>query len=85
MKVSLHLPDGISDGLLINNFFVSSDIVGNAIKFLPFFVASLVIVFGIVGFIIGIVGHIGWIVLGLTIGAIIIEIFILRWMLHLHH
>lgn len=85
VRLVLHIPDDISDGLLINNFFVSSQIVQNAIRFTPYFVASVVIVFGIVGFIIGIVGHIGWVVLGLTIFFIIIELFILRWMLHLHH
>jgi hypothetical protein len=46
---------------------------------------SLVIVFGIVGFIIGIVGHIGWVVLGLTILALIIELCMLKKMLHWHH
>jgi hypothetical protein len=46
---------------------------------------SLVIVFGIVGFIIGIVGHIGWIVLGLTILVLIIEFCMLKKMYHWHH
>ena len=71
-KLSLHLPDEVSDGLLINNFFVSSQLVENAIRFIPYFMASFVIVFGIVGFIIGIVGHIGWVVLGLAILFIVI-------------
>lgn len=57
----------MSDGLLINNFFVSSQLVSQFIGFLPYFLTSVIIVFGIVGFIIGIVGHIGWVVLGLTL------------------
>ncbi len=46
---------------------------------------SFVIVFGIVGFIIGIVGHIGWVVLGLTVFMLAIELLMLKKMLHWHH
>ena len=84
VRVVLHLPDDMSSGLLINNFFVSSQLVSQCIGFMPYFLTSVIIVFGIVGFIIGIVGHIGWVVLGITLFFLLIEFVILRKMLHLH-
>jgi hypothetical protein len=57
----------MNEGNLLNNMFISADIARSAIQLIPYFFASLIIVFGIVAFIIDILGHIGWIVLGLTL------------------
>lgn len=67
IRLIFHLPKNLENGLLINNFFVSIEIVSNTIKLLPYFIISLVIVSVIVGFIIDIVGAIGLVVLGFTL------------------
>ena len=85
IRLFFHLPASIEQGLLINNFLVSLDLVTNTIKLLPYFVVSLVIVCGIVGFIIDIVGVLGLVVLGLTLLFLGLELLILKYMLHLHH
>lgn len=85
IRLFFHLPRNIEQGLLINNFMLSIDMVINTIKLLPYFIISLVIVCGIVGFIIDIVHTLGLVVLGLTILFLGLEFLILKYMLHLHH
>lgn len=85
IKLIFYLPKEVAEGHLLNNLFNSAEVVRSSIQILPFFVSSFIIVFGIVGFIIDIVGQVGWIVLGLTLLALIGEFFLLKSMLHLHH
>lgn len=75
----------MSEGNLLNNMFISADVARSSIQLIPYFVSSVIIVFGIVAFIIDILGHIGWIVLGLTLLMFLIQILVLKKMLHLHH
>ena len=72
IRLIFHLPKNIENGRLINNFFVSIEMVSNTIKLLPYFIVSLVIVCVIVGFIIDIVGVIGLVVLGFTLIALFV-------------
>lgn len=75
----------MSQGNLLNNMFISADVARSSIQLLPYFVSSVIIVFGIVAFIIDILGHIGWVVLGLTLLIFVLQVVILKQMLHLHH
>lgn len=51
---------------------------------MPYFVSSTVIVFGIVGFVINIVGVLGLILLGITLIAFVIDLILLFYMFHVH-
>lgn len=51
---------------------------------MPYFISSCVIIFGIFGFVVVIIGNIGWIVLGLTFGMLIVEIVLMRSLLNFH-
>lgn len=75
----------MSEGTLINNILNSAENIRASIQLVPYFISSLIIVVGIAVFIIIIVGHLGWIVLGLTVLVLVVEGFILRKMLKLHH
>lgn len=75
----------INEGFLINNFYVSINIVSEVLKLLPYIILSVVIVLGISAFIIGIVGAIGTIVYGFVAFVLMINFGIAKYMLHLHH
>jgi hypothetical protein len=55
-----------------------------ALKTLPYFVSSIVIVFGIIAFVIDIVGWLGLILLGTTLLAFILQVTLLYSMFHVH-
>jgi hypothetical protein len=53
-------------GLLYFNYFASIEVIYLALKLMPYFISSVIIVFGIIGFIVDIVGSLGFILLGFT-------------------
>lgn len=74
-----------NEGFLINNFYVSINVVSEVVKLLPYIILSVVIVTGISAFVIGIVGSVGTIVFGFIGIILMIHFGIVRYMLHLHH
>ena len=55
-----------------------------ALKTLPYFLSSIVIVFGIIAFVIDIVGWLGLILLGTTLVAFLLHLTLLYSMFHIH-
>ena len=51
---------------------------------MPFFISSVVIVLGIIGFVVDIVGNIGFVLLGFTVFAFFVELLLLCYMFKLH-
>jgi hypothetical protein len=75
----------MNEGFLINNFYVSINIISEVLKLLPYIILSVVIVLGISAFIIGIVEAIGTIVFGFIAFVLLMNVGIAKYMLHLHH
>ena len=51
---------------------------------MPYFISSIVIVIGVIGFIVDIVGWLGMVLLGVTLFAFFVELILLYFMFHIH-
>lgn len=85
MRMLFRVPEDYHRGLLIFNFFLSIEQIVAAVRLFPFFISSIVIVFGVAGFVVEIIGPYGLLTLGLAIFLYIIEFALLCYMLGLHH